>query len=198
MRRSPGRNHAAPDTTIIAKANAGIPKYVDGHIHYDGTPELMARYAILARNSGAKIIGGCCGTMPEHLRAMRKALESTPKGDAPTLEQIVAEIGPFSSDSDGTGDVCSDFDGDGAFDITVSGGGTSQLISNTGSADTTINGVYFDQGYDNDYAHSLWVTVYFTLLAVPFFILVGTIMNHAGITRRLLVLAEALVGHEPR
>jgi tripartite ATP-independent transporter DctM subunit len=35
----------------------------------------------------------------------------------------------------------------------------------------------------------------FPLLAVPFFILVGSIMNHAGITRRLLVLAEALVGH---
>ena len=92
------------DRPIIAKGNAGIPKYVDGHIHYDGTPELMARYAVLARNAGAKIIGGCCGTMPDHLRAMRAALESTPKGDAPTLEEIVAEIGPFSSDSDGTGD----------------------------------------------------------------------------------------------
>ncbi len=89
---------------IIAKGNAGIPKYVDGHIHYDGTPELMARYAILARNAGARIIGGCCGTMPEHLRAMREALETTPKAAAPTLDEIVADIGPFSSDSDGTGD----------------------------------------------------------------------------------------------
>lgn len=89
---------------IIAKGNAGIPKYVDGHIHYDGTPELMARYAILARNAGARVIGGCCGTMPEHLRAMREALETTPKAAAPTLDEIVADIGPFSSDSDGTGD----------------------------------------------------------------------------------------------
>jgi len=92
------------ERAIIAKGNAGIPKYVDGHIHYDGTPELMARYAVLARNAGATIIGGCCGTMPEHLRAMREALETTPKGDAPTLDEIVAEIGPFSSDNDGTGD----------------------------------------------------------------------------------------------
>jgi 5-methyltetrahydrofolate--homocysteine methyltransferase len=99
-----GFTSAGTQRAIIAKGNAGIPKYVDGHIHYDGTPDLMARYAILARNAGAKIIGGCCGTMPEHLRAMREALETTPKGDAPTLEQIVAEIGPFSSDSDGTGD----------------------------------------------------------------------------------------------
>ena len=97
---------AATGTTrpLIAKGNAGIPKYVDGHIHYDGTPELMARYAVLARDCGAKIIGGCCGTMPEHLRSMRAALEATPASHAPTLDQIVAEIGPFSSESDGTGD----------------------------------------------------------------------------------------------
>ena len=87
---------------VIAKGNAGIPKYHDGHIHYDGTPELMARYAVLARDSGATIIGGCCGTTPEHLRAMRVALENTPRSEAPTLEQITAELGGFSSGSDGT------------------------------------------------------------------------------------------------
>ena len=89
---------------IIAKGNAGIPKYHDGHIHYDGTPELMAEYAVLARDAGARIIGGCCGTMPEHLRAMKAALESRPKGPRPTLEQIAATLGAFSSASDGTGD----------------------------------------------------------------------------------------------
>ena len=73
-------------------------------IEYDGTPELMAKYAVLARDAGAKIIGGCCGTQTDHLRAMKAALESTPRGPAPTLEQIAAEIGGFSSDSDGTGD----------------------------------------------------------------------------------------------
>ena len=92
------------DMPIIAKGNAGIPKYKDGHIHYDGTPELMADYAVMARNCGARIIGGCCGTMPEHLRAMREALETRDKGPAPTLDQIVAALGPFSSETDGTGD----------------------------------------------------------------------------------------------
>ena len=87
---------------IISKGNAGIPKYVEGHIYYDGTPELMARYAVMARDAGASIIGGCCGTLPEHLVAMRAALDSTEKGPAPTLEQIKEEIGPFSSESDGT------------------------------------------------------------------------------------------------
>ncbi len=89
---------------IVAKGNAGIPKYVDGHIHYDGTPELMADYACLARDAGATIIGGCCGTMAEHLSKMRAALEERPRGPAPTLEQITEALGAFSSTADGTGD----------------------------------------------------------------------------------------------
>ena len=93
---------------LIAKGNAGIPKYHDGHIHYDGTPELMAEYAVLARDAGVRIIGGCCGTMPDHLRAMRAALENTPKGPSPSLETIAATLGGFSSNSDGTGDTSGD------------------------------------------------------------------------------------------
>jgi 5-methyltetrahydrofolate--homocysteine methyltransferase len=93
---------AGSDLPLIAKGNAGIPKYVDGHIHYDGTPELMAEYAILARDCGARIIGGCCGTMPDHLRAMRAALESRPLGPRPSLEQITSVLGGFSSAVDGT------------------------------------------------------------------------------------------------
>lgn len=95
---------AGAEQPIISKGNAGIPKYHDGHIHYDGTPALMADYAILARDSGARIIGGCCGTQPEHLVSMRRALENTPKGDRPTLETIAEKLGAFSSASDGTGD----------------------------------------------------------------------------------------------
>lgn len=89
---------------VIAKGNAGIPKYVDGHICYDGTPELMADYACMARDAGATIIGGCCGTQPHHLEKMKEALETRPRNDRPTLDQITTVIGPFSSESDGTGD----------------------------------------------------------------------------------------------
>lgn len=92
------------ERTIIAKGNAGIPKYHDGHIHYDGTPDLMAEYAILARDAGATIIGGCCGTMAEHLSKMREALETRPRGERPTLDQITDALGAFSSAADGTGD----------------------------------------------------------------------------------------------
>ncbi|WP_171180225.1 betaine--homocysteine S-methyltransferase [Ruegeria sp. HKCCD8929] len=89
---------------IISKGNAGIPKYVDGHIHYDGTPDLMGHYAAMARDAGATIIGGCCGTMPDHLRKMREALDTTARGERPTLDQITSALGPFTSASDGTGD----------------------------------------------------------------------------------------------
>lgn len=102
MRTVLGFAAAGPDLPLIAKGNAGIPKYHDGHIHYDGTPDLMAEYAVLARDSGVRIIGGCCGTMPDHLRAMREALETRPKGERPSLEQVTQALGGFSSASDGT------------------------------------------------------------------------------------------------
>lgn len=97
-----GISKASGTDILIAKGNAGIPKYHDGHIHYDGTPELMADYAVLARDCGATIIGGCCGTTPEHLVSMRAALETTPNGPKPNLDTITEKLGGFSSDSDGT------------------------------------------------------------------------------------------------
>lgn len=97
-----GFSEASPDATIVAKANAGIPYFKDGAIVYSGTPELMADYALLARDSGARIIGGCCGTRPEHLVAMRKALEETPpSGNRPSPEDVVARLGDFTSADDG-------------------------------------------------------------------------------------------------
>ena len=54
-----------------------------------------ARYAYAA---GARIIGGCCGTTPEHIRAMRKALESCDAHpERPTLEAILADLGEVSN-----------------------------------------------------------------------------------------------------
>jgi len=99
-----GLSEASPDAIVIAKANAGIPKYVDGIIEYDGTPELMAEYACLARDAGARIIGGCCGTKPEHLVAMKAAMTAHTVGSRPALDLISSRIGPFSSANDGTGD----------------------------------------------------------------------------------------------
>ena len=77
------------------------PRFVAGHVHYDGTPELMGRYAVLARDAGARVIGGCCGTGPEHLSLMRRALEQTPPGPRPELAAVSEALGPFSSEGDG-------------------------------------------------------------------------------------------------
>ena len=63
-----------PDVVLIAKANAGVPKMVQGEVTYDGTPEVMADYAKKVRALGARLIGACCGSSPEHIRAMAEAL----------------------------------------------------------------------------------------------------------------------------
>ena len=102
MRTILGFAAQGPELPIVAKGNAGIPKYHDGAIRYDGTPELMADYAVLARDAGATVIGGCCGTMAEHLRAMRHALDTRPVGERPSLDAITAALGAFSSANDGT------------------------------------------------------------------------------------------------
>ena len=62
------------ETLLIAKSNAGIPQWVDNELSYDGTPEIMASYANLVNRLGAKLIGGCCGSDPSHIRAMAQAL----------------------------------------------------------------------------------------------------------------------------
>jgi methionine synthase I (cobalamin-dependent) len=91
-----GITHARPDAAVVAKGNCGIPQYVDGAIHYTGTPELMADYARIALDAGAKIIGGCCGTSPEHLASMRHALEAHHKGERPTIQLVEAKLGAVS------------------------------------------------------------------------------------------------------
>lgn len=77
---------------IVAKGNCGIPQYVEGAIHYHGSPELMARYAVHARNAGARFIGGCCGTSFDHVSAMAAALAGTPKTEL-DAGQLAADLG---------------------------------------------------------------------------------------------------------
>ncbi|MDX1654519.1 MAG: betaine--homocysteine S-methyltransferase, partial [Candidatus Competibacteraceae bacterium] len=88
---------ADPDTPMVAKANCGIPHYQDGELVYDGTPAVMADYARLAVDAGARIIGGCCGTTFEHIRAIKEALEDYRPGPRPDLETVVARLGEVST-----------------------------------------------------------------------------------------------------
>jgi len=89
-------NQENPKAPLIAKANCGIPEFVDGEIAYNGTPELMADYAVMVRDAGASIIGGCCGTTPAHLVSMRAALDKTPVSSQPDLALIEAKLGDVS------------------------------------------------------------------------------------------------------
>ncbi len=86
---------ADESATVIVKGNCGIPEFRGSEIHYSGTPELMAEYVRLAIDGGAKIIGGCCGTSCDHLKAMRAALDGHTKGARPTIEDITSRIGPM-------------------------------------------------------------------------------------------------------
>jgi methionine synthase I (cobalamin-dependent) len=85
-----------PDAVVIAKANCGIPQWHGDHIHYSGTPELMAHYAGLAVDAGARIVGGCCGTSATHLAAMRQALDEHQPGERrPDVARITELMGPL-------------------------------------------------------------------------------------------------------
>ena len=92
-----------PGDVVIAKGNCGVPYFVEGQIRYDGTPELMADYARLARDAGARIIGGCCGTTPAHIAAMRAALSAHVPGDRPGMNEIAQRLGKLTAGAEGGG-----------------------------------------------------------------------------------------------
>ena len=87
------------DTTIIAKANCGIPEFKEGNIVYTGTETLMADYVHFAMNAGAKIIGGCCGTTFGHIKAMRQAMDEHQMKGPPSLSDVEEKIGKMSKGS---------------------------------------------------------------------------------------------------
>jgi methionine synthase I (cobalamin-dependent) len=64
----------SPQAVLMAKPNAGVPRLVRGRTEYDATAELMAEYAQRFAQTGVTIIGACCGSTPEHIAAMARAL----------------------------------------------------------------------------------------------------------------------------
>ncbi len=65
---------ANPQVPLVAKSNAGMPELVQGKAVYRATPEAMGHYARDVYKAGARVIGACCGSSPEHIRAMAAAL----------------------------------------------------------------------------------------------------------------------------
>jgi methionine synthase I (cobalamin-dependent) len=86
---------AAPGDVIIAKGNCGVPRMEGGEVRYSGNEEIMAAYARMARDAGARIVGGCCGTTPKHLKAIADAIAGYTPGEAPASAAIEAALGPI-------------------------------------------------------------------------------------------------------
>ncbi len=66
---------AVPEAALMAKPNAGLPHTNGGDMVYDVTPEVMAEYARKFAEQNIKIFGGCCGSAPEHIRAIAETLK---------------------------------------------------------------------------------------------------------------------------
>jgi methionine synthase / methylenetetrahydrofolate reductase(NADPH) len=76
---------------LAAQPNAGIPRSIEGRNIYLCSPEYMASYARKFVNAGVGLVGGCCGTTPEHTKAMKSALRmNDAKGKAPSF-RVVSE-----------------------------------------------------------------------------------------------------------
>ncbi|HKY83475.1 MAG TPA: bifunctional homocysteine S-methyltransferase/methylenetetrahydrofolate reductase, partial [Anaerolineales bacterium] len=84
---------AAPERRLSLMPNAGWPERHGGRILYAATPEYFADYARLFDRMGAAVIGGCCGTTPEHIAAMRRALD-TPEAPAALQLPVVEPARP--------------------------------------------------------------------------------------------------------
>jgi methionine synthase I (cobalamin-dependent)/5,10-methylenetetrahydrofolate reductase len=96
--------NAAPDARLAVKPNAGLPRIVSGAEVYPAAPEYFADFALRAKDLGASIIGGCCGTTPDHVRAMSEALRRA-EGNIPDaattiyIAQTSVTVAPGSLDT---------------------------------------------------------------------------------------------------
>jgi 5-methyltetrahydrofolate--homocysteine methyltransferase len=65
---------AVPDAVLVAKSNAGMPRLVGMQAVYESDPTVYAETVMAMRRAGARVLGGCCGTGPAHLRAIATRL----------------------------------------------------------------------------------------------------------------------------
>jgi methionine synthase / methylenetetrahydrofolate reductase (NADH) len=92
---------AAGDTPVSAMPNAGLPQVVEGRYLYLSSPDYFADFAARAVDLGIRIVGGCCGTTPAHIQAMRDRLAShlpaeklAPGAEVRVLEHAPAPVAP--------------------------------------------------------------------------------------------------------
>jgi homocysteine S-methyltransferase len=83
---------AAPSTRLSVMPNAGWPEQVGGRIMYPANPDYFGEYALAFCEAGASLVGGCCGTTPAHIAAMRQALDRQPRGCGPSLAELTLPV----------------------------------------------------------------------------------------------------------
>lgn len=94
--------HADPDVVIVAKANCGIPQMVDGTLWYPTATDDMFAYAELALDAGARIVGACCGSIPDHIAQIRSVVDSHELRQGVDRGEVAARLGgSVSSDAGG-------------------------------------------------------------------------------------------------
>ena len=90
-------NEASRNEVLVAKSNCGVPELVKGKVHYSGTDNDVRNYARLSKDAGARIIGGCCGFTPNHIRILKEELECYTSSPV-NLSVIDAELALSRSD----------------------------------------------------------------------------------------------------
>ncbi len=86
-------HQAVPDGQFSAMPNAGWPEQMSGRIMYPASPDYFSEYALAFWEAGAKVIGGCCGTTPQHISVMSKAIHSADLSNYKNgLTQTIMEV----------------------------------------------------------------------------------------------------------
>ena len=84
---------ALTDAPLLIQPNAGIPELRDGKVVYPETPEMMAPFFLEMKQIGINILGGCCGTTPEHIRVLSRVLRGSPLPATEQMEPVNLERG---------------------------------------------------------------------------------------------------------
>jgi homocysteine S-methyltransferase len=84
--------HGVTDKPISVQPNAGLPRQVEDRLLYMSTPEYMAEFAKRFYEKGARIIGGCCGTTPDHIREMVRAVRAIDKASTSKARFVAVTI----------------------------------------------------------------------------------------------------------
>ena len=92
------KDHLSNEILLVAKGNCGIPEYKNGKVTYNGNPKVMSKYALLCKLIGIDIIGGCCGTTPEHILSIKNSLRDNAisRSKLNTMQSILHNEHDFS------------------------------------------------------------------------------------------------------